>query len=429
MENGMPYVVSEFVPGGSLAEKIQTGRMPWRQAASLVIQIADAVAHAHAKGIVHRDLKPANIALGDEEFSYRSSVCGTYQYMSPQQVRGEADRVDGRADVYSLGVILYQLLAGRVPFKGRDVPSLKREILNDEPSPLRQYAPDVPIELQQICQRAMAKNLENRYSTAVDLAAALRAMLKKGTPDEPAAARSWASRWMPLVAMGAGCALVGWAMYAFLSPAPGMAQVETPPSLEIHFQKQEQGTFDRSLKDSDLPLEVGDKLQFHVQQLPQPMFAYIYWIDADGEPKRVFPEPTAALDQQSPVETLSSPPGAEIDSVEQPWWEVRSAGAPLVFFVGLSEKMLDEKQLKEFEAQATPMRESLLGALRRGGNRVAEFEYPQQTKTYELRDNELYRTRGADLHLVISPKVYATDHSMLQKWFSAYHGWIVAAGP
>jgi hypothetical protein len=370
------------------------------------------------------------LALGDDEFSYRSSVCGTYQYMSPQQVRGEADRVDGRADVYSLGVILYQLLAGRVPFKGRDVQSLKREIINDEPSPVRQYAPDAPIELQQICQRAMAKDVANRYSTAVDFAAALRALLKKGTPPgDSVAAGPQASRWLPLVAMGAGCALVGWAMFAFLSPAPRIAQVESPPSLEIHFQKQDQGTFDRSLKDSDLPLEVGDKLQFHVQQLPRPMFAYIYWIDADGEPKRVWPEPTAALDQQLPVERLSSPPGAEVDSVEQPWWEVGAAGGPLVFFVGLSEKMLDEKQLQEFEAQATPMRQSLLGALRRGGNKVAEFEFPEQTKTYELRDNELYRTRGADLHLVISPKVYATDHSMLKKWFSAYHGWIVAAAP
>ena len=189
MDNGAAATSSRnLFPAGAWPRRLQTGRMPWRQAASLVIQIADAVAHAHAKGIVHRDLKPANIllneegkpvvadfglALGDDEFSYRSSVCGTYQYMSPQQVRGEADRVDGRADVYSLGVILYQLLAGRVPFKGRDVKSLKREILNDEPTPLRQYAPDVPLEVQQICQRAMAKELEKRYSTADDFAAAL----------------------------------------------------------------------------------------------------------------------------------------------------------------------------------------------------------------------------------------------------------------
>jgi hypothetical protein len=128
-----------------------------------------------------------------------------------------------------------------------------------------------------------------------------------------------------------------------------------------------------------------------------------------------------------PVVRLSSPPGAGTDAVEQPWWEVRAAGSPLVFFVGLSETMLDEEQLQDFEKQAGRMRESLLGELRRSGQHVAEFEFPQQAKTYELRDNQLYRTRGGELRLMIAPKVYATDHSQLQKWFSAYHGWIVAS--
>jgi serine/threonine protein kinase len=450
MDNGLPFVVSEFVAGGSLADKTQGSRTAWGEAVALVAQIADAVAHAHSKGIVHRDLKPANIllteeskpvvadfglALSDEEHSYRSSVCGTYQYMSPQQLSGQADRVDGRADVYSLGVILYQLVAGRVPYKSRDVQSLKREILNDEPTPLRQYAPEAPLRLQEICQRAMAKPLESRYSTAADFAADLRALLKApGTAEgKPRARGISAGRWFIAAASAACVALLGWAFHAaFLSPSHGPSPMpvtaETPPpSLEIHFQKADQATFDSSLRDSDLPLELGDKLQFHIGKLAKPMYAYIYWLDEDGEPKRVWPDSNRTLAEQTPVEQLSSPPGAGGDAVDQPWWEIRSVGSPLVFFVGLSESMLGESELREFESQSPRMRESLMGVLRRSGQAVAEFEYPEQAKTYELRGDELYRTRGGDLHLIIAPKVYASDHSQLRNWFSAYHGWIVAS--
>jgi serine/threonine protein kinase len=448
MENGLPYVVSEYIPGGSLAEKTHGSRMPWRDAVTLVAQIADAVAHAHSKGIVHRDLKPANIllndenkpvvadfglALSDEEHSYRSSVCGTYQYMSPQQVSGQADRVDGRSDIYSLGVILYQLVAGRVPYKSRDVGSLKREIVNDEPTPLRQYAPDAPLRLQEICQRAMAKSLERRYSTAGDFAADLRALL---APQEPEATKgappvSKGGRYGAIAASVVGCGLVAWALFAAfpqrsdtdpIPPAP-----TSPPNLAIHFQKADQATFDRTLRDADLPLEMGDKLQFHVGDLTKPMFAYIYWLDNDGIPKRVWPEPAGALSAQKPVMKLSSPPGAGTEAVDQPWWEIRSVGKPLVFFVGVSEKMLDENQLQAFEEQTAAMRKSLMGALGRSGKPVAEFEFPEQVKTYQLRDGALYLARGGDLHLVIAPKVYASDHSQLKKWFSAYHGWIVAS--
>jgi hypothetical protein len=354
--------------------------------------------------------------------------------MSPQQVSGQADRVDGRADVYSLGVILYQLVAGRVPYKSRDVQSLKREILNDEPTPLRQYAPDVPVRLQEICHRAMAKSLETRYSTATDFAADLRSLLKApgAAESKPGATGVAGKRWGIAAAGIVGAALLGWALYAaFLSPSRGPSPVpvtaETPPSLEIHFQKADQTTFDSALRDSELPLEMGDKLQFHVGELAKPMYAYIYWLDADGVAKRVWPEPESSLATQTPITKLSSPPGAGTDAVQQPWWEVRSVGKPLVFFVGLSETMLDEKQLAEFEGQSTHMRDSLLGELSRSGKQVAEFEFPEQAKTYELRANELYRTRGADLHLIIAPKEYATDHSHLRKWFSAYHGWIVAS--
>ena len=446
MENGTPYVVSEFISGGSLADRVDAGRMPWREAAELVAQIAEAIGYAHSKGIVHRDLKPANIlinddgkpivvdfglALGDDEFSYKSIVCGTYYYMSPQQIRGDADRLDGRSDVYSLGVLLYQLLAGRLPYKSRDVNSLKREIQEEEPTPVRQYAPDVPPALEQICQRAMAKQIGDRYSTAADFAVALRRLLK--TPSEGTVAQGAGStaRWIGAVA-AAGLIVAAGLFILFnsrqgLEPIPTVAASAVTPNLAIHFQKADSSTFAREMADADLPLQIGDKLQFHLDSLPEPMYAYVYWIDSAGKPNRVWPADDSDLANQTTVAALSSPPGAGGEAIDQPWWEIPAVGGPQIVFLGVAKQALTADELADFEAQSEFMRESLLGTMRRSGRPVAEFEYPEQAKTYTLQDGELYRTRGSDLHLVISPKVYASDHSNLQKFFTAYHGWIVAA--
>jgi hypothetical protein len=197
------------------------------------------------------------------------------------------------------------------------------------------------------------------------------------------------------------------------------------PELQIHLQKADQRTFSPALTNADLPLSAGDKLQFQIARLPKPMFAYVYWIAADGVPKRLWPDAAEPLSQQKAVTQLTSPPGANPDAVYQPMWEIGDINGPLVFFVGLSEMMLAEGQLKEFETQATHMRTALEGDIERRGSLVAEFEFPEQSKLYKVIGNELYRTRGSDMHIVIAPKVYADDHSQLRTWFSAYHGWIV----
>jgi serine/threonine protein kinase len=454
MSDGTPFVVSEFIPGGNLADKLSRGRLPWREAVSLIADIADAIMYAHSKGVVHRDLKPANIllsedgkpvivdfglALGDDEFSYHSSVCGTYQYMSPQQVRGHADRVDGRSDIYSLGVILYQMVAGRLPYRSRDVKSLKREIVENEPAPLRQYNPDAPEALENICQRAMAKEPGDRYTTAADFAQELRHLLKPqassardGLGDEaaqthpPATYDSAVRRWLPIGLAVFGAAILAVGAYSLIAPsrsAGPQSALAAPatPNLQIHFQKKDSHTYSPRLADADLPIRVGDKLQFHVDRLPRPMYAYIYRIDADGAADRLWPEKDSALAQQKPVNELSSPPK------DDEWWAVEQTGGELVFLLGVSEKPLNEQQLRAFESQTSMTRASLLEAMRRARQPIAEFEFPAQTTKYEIRNNELYRTRGGDLHLVVSPKAYASDHSNLKNWFVAYHGWIVAA--
>ncbi len=445
LEDGVPYVVSEYISGGSLANRLQGPKMPWREAAEVVALIADGVAHAHSKGIVHRDLKPGNIlltddgrpvvvdfglALDDAEFSYKSSVCGTYHYMSPQQVRGEANRVDGRSDIYSLGVILYQLLAGRLPYKSQTIDALKREILEAEPTPVRQYNPEVPPELEAICRKAMAKEPGERFSTAADLAAALRGALQSkaaGAP-QPQRAVEAPKRWLPLAVSAATFLIVAAAIFALFGSrrdATGVGAAGSSagnPDLLIHFQKAGAEVFDKTIPRADLPLAVGDKVQFHAN-LPKPMYAYLYWVASDGEPKRIWPNPEVPLDAQQPVTELSSPPGADKDSRPN-WWQIPETGGAQVFFLGVSPNKLGEKELGEFQRQTAFMRK-LLPA----DELVAEFEFPERPDSYRQNDRGQYRTRGADLVMVVAPKSYAADHSNLQQWFTAYHGWIVATEP
>jgi serine/threonine protein kinase len=192
-ENGFCFVVSKLIEGSDLATRIGQARPSWRDSAGLIATIADALHYAHSRGLVHRDIKPANIlidasgrpcvadfglALRDEDFGKGGGVTGTPAYMSPEQARGEGHRVDGRSDIFSLGIVLYELLTGKKPFRGDSHREVMEQITTTEPRPPRQIDDTIPRELERICQKALSKRASERYSTAGDMAEDLRSFLQ-----------------------------------------------------------------------------------------------------------------------------------------------------------------------------------------------------------------------------------------------------------
>ena len=195
-ESGAPLIVMEYLAGETLRDALQTDGLTRLDVLEIVSQIADAVDFAHGHGFIHRDLKPSNIrfdgagrprvldfGLAIHESIQKSRAgesAGSLAYMSPEQVRGESDWLDGRADVWALGIILYEVLSGRTPFSGVTIDQLGAEILCREPKPLRQIDSQVPAELERICLKCLRKDVAERYATAADFAEDLRGFLARG---------------------------------------------------------------------------------------------------------------------------------------------------------------------------------------------------------------------------------------------------------
>jgi tRNA A-37 threonylcarbamoyl transferase component Bud32 len=189
-----PYLVSDFVEGVTLADHLTARRPAPREAAKLIVEVAEALHYAHQQGVVHRDVKPSNIMIqpngapvvmdfglakrdaGEVTMTIDGQVLGTPAYMSPEQARGEGHKVDGRCDVYSLGVILYRLLTGELPFRGNKN-MLLHQVLHEEPRPPRSLNDRIPRDLETITLKAMAKEPARRYQSAHSLAEDLQRWL------------------------------------------------------------------------------------------------------------------------------------------------------------------------------------------------------------------------------------------------------------
>lgn len=196
------FIVWELIEGGSLAEQMRQTQFTLQETVAIVVEVAEALNFAHLRDIIHRDIKPANILLDkrgkayvtdfgiavteDELLEEHGAVSGTLAYMSPEQASGNSLCVNARTDIYSLGVVLYEMLTGRLPFKAKTFDSLRKCVVSGEPRPPRTINDGIPLELESICLKAMSKQLTDRFSTASDMANSLRNALRPQGPPRKA---------------------------------------------------------------------------------------------------------------------------------------------------------------------------------------------------------------------------------------------------
>jgi eukaryotic-like serine/threonine-protein kinase len=214
-EDGLPYMVMEYLDGHDLAAELEErGRLPIEEAASYVIQAADAICDAHDENIIHRDIKPANLFLTERggmhavkvldfgiskslqdttsanpSLTHTQALIGSPMYMSPEQLDSPRT-VDARTDIWSLGIVLYELVTGHPPFSADGIAGLIKQIVADAPPRLSDFGVDAPVEFEAIIQRCLAKKRDDRYSSVRELMVALAPFAKESPMSVPVATRA-----------------------------------------------------------------------------------------------------------------------------------------------------------------------------------------------------------------------------------------------
>ncbi len=256
-EEGQTFIAMACYDGETLKERILRGPLNPEQALGIATQIAEGLAEAHKHGIVHRDIKPANILIsqsgvakivdfglakvsGATKLTRTGSTVGTIAYMAPEQLRGA--NADARADIFSLGVVLFEMLAGKPPFRGDHEAALMYSILNEEPESIRRYVPDIPTRIENSVLRALGKDPEDRYQALEEMLVDLNSLEHDGSwlPVSGRPLNGGRVKWRPILAAVAFFVAVGSIIAAFviraggprLNPDRTMVKIKLPPGYE-----------------------------------------------------------------------------------------------------------------------------------------------------------------------------------------------------
>jgi serine/threonine protein kinase/tetratricopeptide (TPR) repeat protein len=239
---GRPFFAMEFIKGHSLREIMVEGPLPIERILALGLQICEGLTEAHGQGIMHRDIKPSNIIIDEKntariidfglarseaqpDMTQTPTLMGTIAYMSPEQVRGE--KSTDASDLFSLGIVLYQMITGKLPFQGSYEALVQYAIVNDAPPPISTLRPETPPLLQKIVERLLEKDSQARYQRAADVMVDLRRLTESELPDQPEPGQLWAWarrwRWTGAALLATLAVAIGWHA---LFPTP---QVQASP--------------------------------------------------------------------------------------------------------------------------------------------------------------------------------------------------------
>lgn len=336
-EDGRPYIVSEFVAGEPLRKRIKRKDYTLEEAICWVAEVAEALHAAHRKQVIHRDVKPENILINEEGIAQltdfglarhddrfflddKDRFVGTAPYVSPEQADEKADLVTAASDIFSLGSVLYELLCQRPPFRGTIPGDVARQVLYRTPDPPRTINEHVPPEVEAVCLKAMAKNPEDRFKTAGDMASALRKAIRPR------------SHWLPMslaaAAIFAALIIAGVLLGRPTSTAEPVRVLE--PLVDVERPGE---TLPYRLPDV-LP-QYGDRLEVKAEA-SGPSYLWVILYSSSGDPQLLWPVDPSKVE---PVRSAYCPP-PEFGPVEMP-----DSEGVMVVLVGASPKRLSKDQL------------------------------------------------------------------------------------
>ncbi|MEQ9408222.1 MAG: protein kinase [Fuerstiella sp.] len=314
-EDGTLALAIEYIPGGTLKERLREPRSH-REIAEFVAVLAEGLHQLHLSGVTHRDVKPENIlldkdgrpkladvglALPDHAYGQgQQTVAGSLAYMSPEQARGDSHLVDGRADIYGLGVVMYEMLTGRRPFRADSSDELLRRIQTISIKPPRQIDGSIPQALEKVCLKATTKDPAERYSTGADFASELRkASVAADHPSNRLRTRSIVIAVLLLITTGVGIWLADGEI------APTYADELSVVQFDVQVSRERSELLPLDRYDA---LKMGDGFRVFVE-LSKPAYAKLLWVDPKGTVVEFYP-PQPETDESEPpepVRTFSSP--------------------------------------------------------------------------------------------------------------------------